>query len=136
MSTDALIEQLAGNAPPVRRLKPVWIRAGAWLALGIPTVIAVAFIDGMMVSPRDFIGEGGRLIEIAAILATAVTAAISALASTVPGASRKWLFLPLPPLAIWLANIGKACVGDWLRFGGDGLLLRVDGPCFPALVMM
>ena len=57
-------------------------------------MIAVAFIDGMMVSPRDFIGEGGRLIEIAAILATAVTAAISALASTVPGASRKWLFLP------------------------------------------
>ena len=136
MNTDALIDRLAESATPVQRLKPAWIRAAGWLALGVPPLLAIAFIDGIRTYPRDFIGDGGRLIEVAAILATAATAAIAALAATVPGASRKWLLLPLLPLAIWLANIGKACFADWLRFGAGGLLLRVDGPCFPAMVAM
>src|SRR5207237_4983814 len=87
MNTDALIDRLAESATPVQRLKPAWVRAAGWLALGVPPLLAIAFIDGIRTYPRDFIGDGGRLIEVAAILATAATAAIAALAATVPGAS-------------------------------------------------
>src|SRR5262245_11955522 len=76
------------------------------------------------------------LFEIVAVLATAVAASISAFASTVPGTSRKWLLVPLVPLAVWLANIGKTCVADWMRFGVRALVLWVDGPCFLPMVLM
>jgi hypothetical protein len=99
-------------------------------------VLLVAVVDGMAVSPRTFIGNWTTLIEIVAILATALTAAVSAFAATIPGAGRRWLFLPVIPLAIWLANIGKACVNDWIHLGPASLLLRVDGPCFLPMVLM
>jgi hypothetical protein len=136
VDTDVLIERLAEGARPVAPLKPAWLRAAAWLALGVPPVLIVAAIDGIAVDPRTLIRETGGLIEIAAVLATAFTAALSAFSLTIPGASRRWLLLPLIPLAIWLANIGKACFSDWMRLGLAGLALRVDGPCFLPMVLM
>ena len=94
MNTDALIDRLAESATPVQRLKPAWIRAAGWLALGVPPLLAIAFIDGIRTYPRDFIGDGGRLIEVAAILATAATAAIAALAATVPERAGNGCFSP------------------------------------------
>jgi hypothetical protein len=136
VDTDALIAALADGALPVRRLKPAWIRGLAWLALGLPPLLLIAMIDGIDVDPRTFVYDRSILFEIAAILATAVTSAICAFASTVPGVNRKWLLLPLVPLAVWLVNIGKSCVVDWVRLGAVGLLLRVDGTCFMPMVLM
>ena len=136
MDTDALIASLAREAGPVRRLRPAWMRAAHWLALALPPVLIVVMMDRTEGALSQFLGDRRTQIELAAILATALSAAICALNSTVPGSSRKWLLLPLLPLAVWLASLGQSCVTDWQRYGIASLLLRVDGPCFLPMVLM
>jgi hypothetical protein len=70
---------------------------------------------------------------------------MAAFCSIIPGYNRKILFLPLVPLAAWLATVGEGCLRDWLGFGAAGLNLRPDWGClppaalvgiFPAIVMV
>ena len=136
MDTDTLIAELARNAEPVRRLRPAWMRAILWLALALPPVVIVVMMDRSEGALSQFLSDRRTQIELAAILATALTAAICALNSTVPGTSRKWFLAPLLPLAVWLASLGESCVSDWQRYGVASLLLRVDGPCFLPMVLM
>jgi hypothetical protein len=71
------------------------------------------------------------VIEQAATLATALTAAIAAFRSAIPGFDRRILLLPLVPLGLWLASVGHGCLQDWLRLGADGLAIRPDWDCLP-----
>src|SRR5262249_35299742 len=108
----------------------------AWLLVAIPYVALVVFV----VSPRaDLISKASEwryVIEQLAALATGITAATAAFATVIPGYDRKFLFLPALPLAIWLATLGEGCVQDWIYFGPDGLSLRPDWFCFPAIVLV
>ena len=136
VSTENLIRSLAETAEPVRPLARPWIRTAAWLALAIPYVALVVSV----VSPRDDLAvkltDLRFVIEQAAALATAVTAAVAAFCMTVPGYSRKILLLPLLPLTFWLGSLSLGCLQDWLRFGPDGLSLTPDWYCFPSIVLV
>src|SRR5688572_24717775 len=101
--TDALVAALAAEARPVAPLASPLARAAATLA-----VIAVA--GGVLVAAAgDARGMAARydgrellmFVEMAAMLATALLAAIGAFAVSVPGSSRRWLLAPLPPLLTW-----------------------------------
>jgi hypothetical protein len=134
VDTNALIQQLAGTAAPVRRLAPPWRRAAIWFAISIPYAVAV-----ILVQPLDF-GlwqmDARFLIEQIATAATAVTAAIAAFCSIVPGFDRRLLWLPLAPLAVWLAALGEGCLQDWLHLGSAGLQVRPDWGCLPGAIMI
>jgi hypothetical protein len=136
MDTEKLIERIAAMVEPVRPLARPWIRTAAWLLVVIPYVALVVFV----VSPRaDLISKASEwryVIEQLAALATGMTAATAAFASVVPGYDRKFLFLPVLPLAVWLGSLGEGCVEDWMHFGPDGLWLRPDWFCFPAIVLV
>ena len=58
------------------------------------------------------------------MFATAVSAAIAAFASEVPGTDRRWLWLPLVPLAVWLASLGQGCLADYAAMGGAAFDLQ------------
>ena len=136
MDIDHLIEQLAERAEPVTRLLAPWRRAVLWLAasLGYVGIVVVAYLlaDGGLpgaIEPR-------LVLELAAILATATTAAIAAFSSVVPGRDRRFLLLPLIPLSVWLATLGHGCVQDWRVLGTAGLQVRADWDCaVPALIV-
>src|SRR5262245_58782926 len=136
VDTEKLIERLAEVVEPVRPLARPWIRTAAWLLVAIPYVALVVFV----VSPRaDLISKASEwryVIEQLAALATGITAATAAFATVIPGYDRKFLFLPVLPLAIWLGSLGDGCVEDWIHFGPDGLSLRPDWFCFPAIVLV
>ena len=136
VDTEKLIERMAAMIEPVRPLARPWIRMAAWLLVVIPYVALVVVV----VSPRaDLISKASEwryVIEQLAALATGITAATAAFATVVPGYDRKFLFLPALPLAIWLATLGEGCVQDWIYFGPDGLSLRPDWFCFPAIVLV
>lgn len=145
MDTDTLISRLSENAGPVERLSPSWLRAVLWLAAGIPVLAVVVLIHGLDVSLDTLFSDRRLVIEELATLATALAAATAAFASTVPGMSRRWLWLPLVPLAIWLFSVGEGCVDELYKYGWAGLGLRIDTACFvpmavtsivPALVMV
>jgi len=133
LETRALIHQLAANATPVRRFASPWRRCAAWFAISLAYVAAIIFIQPRYLNLWQM-ADARFVIEQVAVLATAVSAAVAAFWSVVPGHDRRVLLLPLPPLAIWLATLGNGCVNDWLRLGRAALELRVDSDCLPAAV--
>jgi hypothetical protein len=135
VETSGLIRHLAAGAAPVHRLPPPWLRTAMWLAIALPYVCAVVVMKPEAI---DFLGkiDARFALEQAAILATALTAAIAAFASVIPGHHRKIYLLPLVPLAVWLASLGEGCASDWLRFGADGLQVRPDWECAPPAIFI
>lgn len=133
LDTDLLIDRLAASASPVRPLAPAWRRAVGWLALGLPPLATIVAIHGPVGGAGALFADTRLLIEQGAALATAVTAAAAAFASTVPGAGRRWLLLPLAPLGLWLLALGKGCLDVW---AGGRLSLAVDTRCLGPMLLI
>jgi len=131
MDTDEFIKRLAADLQPVRPLRPPWARAVLWLGIALPYVAAVVWGKLMMIDAAQIGADARFMVEQAATLATALTAAIAAFCTIIPGFDRRVLLLPLAPLGLWLASVGQGCVQDWLRFGADGLTIRPDWDCLP-----
>jgi hypothetical protein len=136
MDTGKLIERLAECVAPVRPLPRPWIRMAAWLSLAIPYVALVVFIASPRSDLDSKISELRFAVEQIAALATGVTAAAAAFATSIPGFDRRFLLLPVLPLAIWLGSLGQGCVQDLIRYGVDGVLLQPDLLCLPAIVLV
>jgi hypothetical protein len=137
MDTNALIQELAGSAAPVRRLPAPWARTLLWLALSVPFLAAVIWL--MMpsgITPGAAIVDRRFLVEEVVLLATALTAALAAFASVAPGYDRRILLIPLLPLAVWLASLGEGCWRNWLALGSKGLTLRADWDCLPPAILI
>jgi len=128
MDTNELITRLTADLEPVRPLRPPWARAGLWLALGLPCVAALVW-GKLNVDAARVASDPRFLVEEAATLATALTAAYAAFASAVPGFNRRLLLLPLAPLSLWLASVGHGCLQDWIRLGAEGLAIEPDWDC-------
>ena len=135
METSELIRHLATGVAPIHRLLSPWLRTALWLAISLPYVTAVVVMKPAAI---DFLGkiDARFAVEQTAILATALTAAMAAFASVIPGQNRKIYLLPLVPLAVWLASLGQGCASDWLRFGADGLQVHADWECASAAIFI
>lgn len=135
ITTPALIDLLAASAAPVRRLRPPLVRAAFWLLFA--AVVLALVVAGHGLRPDLFVRwhRSDFVISTAAALATGVLAAIAAFVVAVPGRSSRWLLLPLPALATWLASIGYGCLTDWIAMGPDGLRAGETARCF-ALMML
>ena len=131
MDTDEFIKRLASDLRPVRPLRPAWTRALLWMGIALPCVAVVVWNKLMMVDVVQITTDTRFAVEQAAALATALTAAIAAFRSAVPGFDRRILLLPLVPLGVWLASVGNGCVQDWIRLGADGMTIRPDWDCLP-----
>jgi hypothetical protein len=133
---EGFIRRLSKSDGSVRPLPGPWIRTAAWLALSAPYMALVV----LMMSPRADLpaklSEPRFVLEQIAALATGLTAAAAAFVSTLPGYPRKFIALPLLPLAVWVGSLGTGCIQDWIRFGSQGLALRPDWICFPATVVI
>ena len=136
MDTEFLIEVLSDQAAPVRRLPPAWLRTIVWLVPGLVIVaIVVVAVKGVF-DPRMMLADPRMVVEEAATLVTAITAALAAFQSTVPGASRRWFWVPAATLAVWLAAVGAGCIDDYVRLGMDGLTVSFDGGCMVPAVLI
>ena len=136
MHTDELIKCLVADLQPVRPLWSPLERALVWLALALPYVAFVVRDKLLMAEPSQVAGDARFLVEQGATLATALAAAIAAFRSIIPGFDPRILLLPLAPLALWIASVGRGCIQDWTRLGADGLTLRPDWDCLaPATII-
>lgn len=136
MNTEDLIQSLARDVRPVRRLAPPSRRLLFWLAASLPAVALVVWLAG----PRADLGlklqEPHFALEIAAAALTAITAAFAALCSAIPGRPRYECALPLLPLGLWAATLGHGCWQDWATWGASGLALHLDLQCIPGVAMV
>jgi hypothetical protein len=87
VSTEDVIRRLAETNAPVRRLRPPWTRALTWLALALPYAALVIWLHPHTPAVSSSLSDWHLIVEILAALATGLTAAWAAFASTVPTAA-------------------------------------------------
>ncbi|MGH8260424.1 MAG: NrsF family protein [Steroidobacteraceae bacterium] len=128
--TACLIEQLAGDLQPVRRLRAPAVRALVWL-LGVAVVAGVAiarFANPAVITGRLAVPQVA--VQCLAIAVTGVAAIFAAFQLSVPGRSRHWVWLPVPSLAVWLAASGLGCLRYGWSLGGPGGIIGESSHCF------
>jgi len=129
MQTDQIIEQLAAQLQPVRVLHSPAQRALLWLAL-VGAVSAVLIIAYAYSSALQRMASPRVALECLGTLLTAVTAIVAAFELSVPDRSPHWVWLPLPPLALWLAASGVGCLRNGLSLHGQAGLAGDSPHCF------
>jgi hypothetical protein len=130
MQTDKLIESLAAQLQPVRRLRAPLQRALLWLVL-VGAVSAVLIVREAhlgvfmqrMATPRV-------MVDCIATALTAITAIIAAFELSVPGHSPLWSALPLPPFLLWLGASGLGCLANGMSLHGAGGFAGESYVCF------
>jgi hypothetical protein len=131
--TKQLIRRLTEDTTPVHRLRGPWVRAAMWLAVSMAYILV--FLSLMPTHEPSHARDSVFLIEQIAAFLTGLTAAIGAFASVVPGYDRKWIGLPLLPLAVWLASLGPGCVQELSQFGIAHTPLTHNPWCVPVIVL-
>jgi hypothetical protein len=134
--TKQLIRELAENSNPVRPLARPYTRAAAWLGLSLSYIVLVLLIMPARHDVSSKLHDNLFIIEQIAAFATGVAAAIAAFVSVIPGYSRRWVLLPLPPLVVWLSSLGPGCFGEFVQFGMKGMPLTHNPWCFPFIVLL
>jgi hypothetical protein len=102
--TDELIEQLAADAEPVQRLRPVAVRVAGWSVLAAVSLGAVMMLMGVRRDLGDALDQADFAFEAALLIVTALSAAVGALVVSIPGAERTTLVRWAPVIA------GVSCV--------------------------
>lgn len=115
--TENLIGALSGDLRPVRRLDPPLARAGRFLAFAGLCLLAIALVYGPKPSFFERLGEPMFLIPWLASILAGIAATVAVFHVAVPGTPR-WIFwLPVPPVAVWLATLGVGCFEELLAHG-------------------
>jgi hypothetical protein len=135
MNTDELIETLARDATPVRRLASPWLRTVGWLVVSGFYVALLIVLLSPNLDRLSGIRAPRFWLEQVAALATGIAAAAVALVSVVPGRSRRAWLLPIVPLGAWIGIELWGCVRDWVNAGSAGLVVHSDWPCVLAMSM-
>src|SRR5713101_5381432 len=117
ITTPDLIEALAANATPVRRLRPPLARAMLWLSFAAVILVLLAVSHGARPDLAQRLQQPMFVVSIVASLFTGVLAAIAAFLVSLPDRSRGWLLLPMPALVLWLSNVGYQCLVQWIDIG-------------------
>jgi hypothetical protein len=128
--TDRLIERLAREAVPVRRLAPPLHRAAIWLAVVAAALAAaiLAFADLDIFARRA--ADQKMTLELVGTVLTGILATIAAFQLSLPDRARSWALLPLPGLVLWIASSGYSCWRHWLTYGPDGWEIGDSWNCF------
>ena len=135
ITTPDLINALAADATPVRRLRPPLARAGAWLTFAAVLLALLAVVHGRRPDLAEQLQRRVFVVGVLASFATGVLAAVASFLVSLPDRSRQWLLLPAPSLAVWLSTIGYGCFTDWVFIGPDGLQIGEAVRCFVTLVL-
>lgn len=105
-----LIDRLASELKPVRRLASPWRRVALWFA-------AVGWTIGLFALFTDFerlmhamMATTDMWLSFVGALGTTVLAAVAALMTSVPGRSARWALAPLLPLALWIGASAAGCM--------------------------
>jgi len=135
ITTPDLINALAANATPVRRLRPPLTRAACWLLLAAFILALLAVSHGVRPDLQQRMQQPAFVVSVVASLLTGILAAAAAFLVSLPDRPRLWLLLPVPALLVWLSTIGYGCLTNWISLGPEGVRLGETAQCFATLVL-
>jgi hypothetical protein len=134
MQTEQVIEQLAAELEPVKRLRAPSERALIWLVLvgcaAALTILRYAHMDTAL----QRLSIPRITLECAATGLTAIAAILAAFQISVPDRSARWAWLPLPPFLVWLGASGLGCLRSGLLFHTGGTSVGESSDCFIFIV--
>ena len=131
-----LIELLATQAMPVRRLRPPLRRALCWLALATAFAALLSFYHGLRPDLSSRLQEPSFVVQLGASLLTAASAAIAAVQISLPDRSRAWLLLPFASLALWISASGYGCLANWISLASGGPMLQESLRCLGTIALI
>lgn len=135
ITTPDLINALASNLTPVRRLRRPVSRAACWLALAAVILALLAVSQGIRPDLAQRLQDSTFVSRMAGTLLTGVFAAVAAFMLSLPDRSRLWLLLPAPALALWLSAIGYQCLTSWISVEPSGIRMGETARCFATLIL-
>ncbi len=135
MDTADLIQSLAANVTPVKRLRPPLVRAGLWLLLAAVILGLLTVSHGLRPQFAERMQDPIFVIDMLSSLATGVLATIAAFLLSLPDRSRLWVLLPAPPLIVWLANIGYQCFAGWVSLPPGAVTVAAASSCLATLIL-
>lgn len=135
ITTPDLINSLAANAAPVRRLRPPLTRAALWILVAVAVLVLLAVSQGIRTDILQRLHDPIFVIGIAAALLTGILATISAFMISLPDRSRLWPILPVPAFILWLSTIGYQCLTDWVGLTPEGITPGETARCLATLVL-
>jgi hypothetical protein len=116
-SPEALIQNLASDLRPVRRLAPPALRALGWLAAVGALAVALACFSDLGAMLRRLTAAPDMWLAVAGSTLTAILAAIAAFETSLPDRKPAWALLPAPGLLLWVGASGLGCLRSWLLPG-------------------
>jgi hypothetical protein len=116
-SAEALIQELASDLRPVRRLAPPSLRALGWLAAVGALAVALACFSDLGAMLRRLTAAPDMWLAVAGSTLTAILAAIAAFETSLPDRKPAWALLPVPGLLLWVGASGFGCLRSWLLPG-------------------
>jgi hypothetical protein len=134
MQTEQVIEQLAAELEPVKRLRAPSERALIWLSLVGCVAALVILRYAHMDTALQRLSIPRITLECAAIGLTAIAAILAAFQISVPDRSARWAWLPLPPFLVWLGASGLGCLRSGLLFHTRGAAIGESSHCFIFIV--
>lgn len=111
---DALIDRLATDLTPVRRLpRPLW-RALGWLGAVAAIALVLSLFADMDAVWARITAASDMWLAVIGSTATAILASIAAFELSLPDARRAWALLPLPSALLWVGASGFGCLRPWV----------------------
>ena len=135
METERLVERLTAELTPVRRLARPGVRLAWWLLISVPAAGLVAGAFGLRPDLAARLADRTFLVAEGAALLTALIGIYAALCAGLPDQPGWKLWLPVAPMALWLAVLGRQCLDVFLRLGPQGLSITPDAMCLPAIAL-
>src|ERR1700760_3209607 len=94
-SSEALIQDLASDLRPVRRLAPPLLRAFGWLAVVAALGVALACFADLSAMMHRLMAAPDMWLAVAGSTLTAILAAIAAFQTSLPDRKPAWAVLPV-----------------------------------------
>lgn len=135
MRNEELIAQMAARATPVRRLAPPARRAVTWLGVALLLAAGVFAWHGPRPNLAEQLASPGMVIPWLVSILTGVLAIFAAFHLAQPDRSGRWLWLPVPALAVWIGTLGLGCLAAWLENGARGLVLEPGTDCLRPIAL-
>ena len=134
-STLDLIELLARQAAPVRRLRPPVQRAAVWILVAATILLLFTALHGVRPDLLERLRQPDFALGIAGALLSGILAAVAAFQLSLPDRSAFWLWLPAPAVVLWAATIGYGCLANWIVLPPDAVSFATSMRCLATLVL-
>ena len=120
---EGLLEQLAADLRPVRRVRPSGGQVLAWLAIAAAIGLAVTPLADLPAIRARLMSMPDMWLAALGSLLTAVSAAYAALQTGLPDRSPRWAWLPALPAALWIGASGAGCLRGWVGAGPHPVMM-------------